>query len=50
MASVTRKPQYPRDRMGFNPFDQQSKSPLDIALVVGFVALTLAFIGWGFFG
>lgn len=36
--------------MGFNPFGPQSKSPLDIALVVGFVALTLAFIGWGFFG
>ena len=36
--------------MGFNPFRKQDKSTLDIALVVGFVLLTLAFVGWGFFG
>jgi len=36
--------------MGFNPFRRQSNSLLDVALVVGFIALTLGFIAWGFFG
>jgi len=36
--------------MGFNPFRQQDKSLLDIALVVGFIALTLAVVAWAFFG
>lgn len=36
--------------MGFNPFRDQDKSALDIALVVGFVLLTLAFVAWGFLG
>ena len=37
--------------MGLNPFrKRRGASALDIALVVGFVALTLAFIAWGFFG
>lgn len=36
--------------MGFNPFRKQDKSLLDLALVIGFVALTLALVAWGFFG
>lgn len=36
--------------MGFNPFRKQDRSALDIALVAGFVLLTLAFVAWGFFG
>ena len=36
--------------MGFNPFRKQTASTLDIALVVGFIALALAFVAWGFFG
>lgn len=36
--------------MGFNPFGKQSKSVLDIALVVGFIALTVALVVWGFLG
>lgn len=36
--------------MGFNPFRSQDKSRLDIALVIGFVILTLGFVAWGFFG
>lgn len=36
--------------MGFNPFRKRRASTLDIALVVGFVAITLAFLAWGFFG
>jgi hypothetical protein len=36
--------------MGFNPFRKQRASVVDIALVVGFVLLTLALVAWGFFG
>jgi hypothetical protein len=36
--------------MGFNPFRKQDKSILDLALVIGFVAITLALVAWGFFG
>jgi len=36
--------------MGFNPFRKQDRSTLDVVLVVVFVALTLAFVAWGFFG
>jgi len=36
--------------MGFNPFQKQDKSMLDVALVVGFVLLTLAVVAWAFFG
>jgi hypothetical protein len=36
--------------MGFNPFRKRRASALDIALVVGFVALTLALVAWGFLG
>ncbi len=36
--------------MGFNPFRKGRASTLDIALVVGFVLLTLALVAWGFFG
>ena len=36
--------------MGFNPFRSQEKSKLDIALVVGFVLVTLALVAWGFWG
>lgn len=38
------------DAMGLNPFRKQGKSTLDIALVVGFAVITLAFVAWGFFG
>ncbi len=37
-------------RMGFNPFRKRRPSALDVGLVVGFIALTLAFVAWGFFG
>ena len=36
--------------MGFNPFRKQEKSLVDVALVAGFVVLTLAVVAWGFFG
>jgi hypothetical protein len=36
--------------MGFNPFRDQKRSATDIVLVVVFVAVTLAFVAWGFFG
>ena len=36
--------------MGFNPFRKQRRSTLDIAIVVGFIALTVAVVLWGFFG
>ena len=36
--------------MGFNPFRKQDKSMLDLGLVIGFVAVTLALVAWGFFG
>ncbi len=40
----------PSPLVGFNPFRQQDKSTLDLALVVGFVVLTLAAVAWGFCG
>jgi len=36
--------------MGFNPFGKRRTSALDIGLVVGFAAITLALVAWGFFG
>jgi hypothetical protein len=36
--------------MGFNPFRKRQVSPVDIALVAGFVVITLALVAWGFFG
>lgn len=37
--------------MGLNPFrSSDGPSPLDIALVVGFILLTIALVAWGFFG
>ncbi len=36
--------------MGFNPFRRQRVSATDIALVAGFVILTLALVAWGFLG
>jgi len=36
--------------MGFNPFRKQRRNLFDIALVVGFLALTVALVLWGFFG
>jgi hypothetical protein len=36
--------------VGFNPFRKQRTSATDIALVAGFVVLTLVLVAWGFFG
>ena len=36
--------------MGFNPFRQQSKSTLDIAIVVFFALVIVALVIWGFAG
>jgi hypothetical protein len=36
--------------MGFNPFRTRSKSGTDIALVVGFAALTASLVLWAFYG
>jgi hypothetical protein len=36
--------------MGFNPFRQQKNSTLDVAIVVGFVVITIGFVLWGFLG
>jgi hypothetical protein len=36
--------------MGFNPFRRQRRSALDLGLVIGFTALILAFVAWGFLG
>lgn len=36
--------------MGFNPFRKQQKNALDIGLVIGFTAITLAVVLWGFLG
>lgn len=36
--------------MGFNPFRPQNPSVLDVVLVVGFAALTVAVVLWAFFG
>jgi hypothetical protein len=50
MHPPRRQPRTIAHRMGFNPFRKQSKSLLDVALVVGFIALTLALVAWGFLG
>jgi hypothetical protein len=49
-AAQRSRPRTIAHRMGFNPFRKQSTSILDVALVVGFIALTLAVVAWGFFG
>ncbi len=36
--------------MGFNPFRPQSKSALDVAMVVGALAVTLGVVLWALFG
>ena len=36
--------------MGLNPFREQTKSNLDIAMVVGALLLTLVVILWAVFG
>ncbi len=36
--------------MGFNPFRQHRRTALDVALVVGFLAITLAFVLWALWG
>jgi hypothetical protein len=36
--------------MGFNPFRRRRSTAVDVALVVGFAALTLAVVLWGFLG
>lgn len=38
------------DHMGFNPFREQKKGVLDVALVVLAVAITVALVAWGFLG
>ena len=38
------------DAMGFNPFRKSRKTTLDVAIVVVFAVITLAFVAWGFFG
>lgn len=37
-------------RMGFNPFREQKKGLLDVAMVVAAVAVTIALVAWGFLG
>ena len=44
----TRRPYHAA--MGFNPFRQQDKTVLDIAIVIGFALVTLAVVAWAFFG
>lgn len=36
--------------MGFNPFRPQSRTGLDVAMVVGALVLTVAVIAWAVFG
>lgn len=36
--------------MGFDPFRTSKRSAVDVALVVGFVAIAVALVLWGFFG
>ncbi len=36
--------------MGFNPFRQQRRTVLDVALVVGFAAIILLFVAWALWG
>jgi len=35
--------------MGFNPFRPQTRSAVDIAIMVGAIALTLAVVAWAIF-
>lgn len=35
--------------MGFNPFRPQTRTPLDIAMVVGAILATLAVVLWAVF-
>ncbi len=36
--------------MGFNPFRQQRRTLVDVALVVGFAAIIMAFVLWALWG
>jgi len=36
--------------MGFNPFREQKRGIIDVALLVTAVAVTVALVAWGFFG
>ncbi len=36
--------------MGFNPFRRHRRTLLDVALVVLFAAITLAFVAWALWG
>jgi hypothetical protein len=36
--------------MGFNPFRQQDKTTLDVAIVIGFAVVILALVIWAFLG
>jgi hypothetical protein len=36
--------------MGLNPFRQQDKTTLDVAIVIGFALITLGLLVWGFLG
>jgi hypothetical protein len=36
--------------VGFNPFRPHDKSTLDVAIVIGFILITLGFVLWGFLG
>ncbi len=36
--------------MGFNPFRSQDRTTLDLFIVALFVIITLAVVGWAFFG
>ena len=37
-------------RMGLNPFRPQKKNPMDVAMVVGALTLTIAAVAWAFLG
>lgn len=36
--------------MGFNPFREQRKSVVDVAIVVLFAVIIAGFVGWALFG
>jgi hypothetical protein len=36
--------------MGFNPFSDQDRTALDVAIVVIFVIITVVVVGWALFG
>ena len=36
--------------VGFNPFRPQNRTATDVALVVGFAAITAALVIWAFLG